>query len=117
MRTSVPLLSVRYQMLSSLAAMAPSVSARPSGLVAITLLVATSTRESVLSPQLGTQMLPNAAAKPAHGSFPTGTTVATLFVLGSSRTMEFRGLFPIQTESGRTVTQSGDPSTGNTASG
>src|SRR5580658_1970653 len=104
MRVRMPLVSVRYQILSSLAAMQPSVSAGPRGMVATTLLVATSTRESVLSPQLGTQILPNAAASPAHGSLPTGTTAATLLVFGSSRVMESLGLFPIQTESGRMVT-------------
>src|ERR1700681_4411535 len=117
MRDKVPFVSVKYQTLSSLAAMAPSVLAGPSGIVATTLFVATSMRDRVLSPQLGTQTLPNPTASPEQGSLPTGMTAATLFVFGSSRAIVFFGLSPIHTESGRIATQSGDPSTGKTASG
>src|SRR5215831_7499044 len=109
--------SVKYQMLSSLAAIPPSVSAGPSGIVATTLFVATSIRESVLSPQFGTQTLPNPAASPEQGSLPTGTVAATLFVFGSILVIAPLGLFEIHTESGRMATQSGAPSTGYTASG
>src|ERR1700674_850245 len=117
MRDRVPFASVKYQMLSSLAAMAPAVSAGPSGIVATTLLVATSMRDRVLSPQFGTQTLPNPTASPEQGSLPTGMTAATLFVFGSNRAIMFFGLSPIHTESGSIATQSGDPSTTKTASG
>src|SRR5207245_8306460 len=112
-----PLGSVRYQMLSSLAAIAPSVSAGPKGIVATTLLVAISTRDRVLSSQFGTHTLPNAPARPEQGKCPTGMVTTTLLVLGSSRVMVFFGLFPLHTESGKMRTQSGLPGTGNTASG
>src|SRR6202007_111203 len=71
MRESFPLGSVTSQTASSLVAMPPSLSAGPAGTVAITALVLMSTREIVLSPQFGTQMLSNPAAKPEQGRLPT----------------------------------------------
>ena len=51
-------------------------------MVAVTLPVFKSTRDSVWSPQLGTQRLPNAAARPEHGRLPTGIVAATVLVVG-----------------------------------
>src|SRR5579871_157746 len=76
-----------------------------------------STRDSDLSPQFGTQMLPNPAASPEQGRRPTVTTATTLLVFGSRRWMLFLGAFETQTASSVTTCQSGVPSTGKTASG
>src|SRR5262245_57490341 len=54
----IPPLSVSSQTLSALVASPPSLCAGPYGRVATTRLVLISTRESVLSVQLGTQILP-----------------------------------------------------------
>ena len=75
-----------------------------------------STRVSVWSAQLGTQRLPNAAASPEQGRLPTGIVAATVFVVGFSRATLSFGLFETQTSSS-TAIQSGEPGTGNTASG
>src|SRR5690242_16628397 len=116
MRAKVPFLSVSIQMLSGLAAMPPSESAIPMGNVAVTLLVLTSTRATVRSPQLGTHRLPKPIAKPEHGLLPVVTTSATLLVFGSSRVTLFFGLFEIHTDSPMAI-QSGAPGTSNSASG
>src|SRR5262249_51385851 len=84
-RERTPFLSVNIQTLSVVVAMPPSLLAGPSGRVATTLLVLMSTRESVLSPQLGTQMLPKPATKPEHGRFPTSIAATTVFVFASRR--------------------------------
>ncbi len=52
------------------------------GIVAVTLPVFRSTLLSVWSPQLGTQRLPNAAARPEHGRLPTGIVAADGVGLG-----------------------------------
>src|SRR6266700_1684983 len=116
MRASVPLLSVTIQMLPAPAAMEPSVLPMAQGMVAVTLPVLRSTRESVWSPQLGTQRLPNPAARPEHGRFPTSIVPAAALVFGFSRTTLSRGLFEIQMSSS-TAIQSGAPGTAKIASG
>src|SRR6185369_5474278 len=82
---STPCGSLSIQILSALAAKPPSLPAGPTGIVATTSFVFTSTRDSVLSVQFGTQMLPKAAVSPEHGHLPTVTAATTLFVTGSSR--------------------------------
>src|SRR5258708_36406518 len=116
MRASVPFLSVNCQTLSGLVAKPPSESAIPIGKVAITLLVFRSTRDTVWSPQFGTQRLSKPIAKPEQGALPTVMVSATLLVFGSMRATLFLGLFEIQTAS-PTAIQSGVPGTSNTASG
>src|SRR5215207_2729801 len=61
MRLSTPFLSDGSHTAFELAVMPPSLSAGPTGIVATTVLVLMSTRETVLSTQFGTQMLPNPA--------------------------------------------------------
>src|SRR5215471_21207830 len=76
-----------------------------------------SIRDTVLSPQFGTHTLPNPAARPEQGFFPTGITAATLLVFGSSRWTVFLGPLETHWASSVVTCQSGEPSTGNTASG
>src|ERR1035438_2285603 len=99
MRASVPFLSVIIQTLSGLTARPPSESPIPIGTVTETLLVFKSTRDSVLSPQFGTQRLSKPMARPEHGALPTVTVSAILFVFGSIRATLFFGLLEIQTAS------------------
>src|SRR4029450_11512828 len=116
-RVSTPFLSVNIQTESVLVAMPPSLSAGPHGRVATTLLVFVSMRDRVLSPQLGTQILPKPATRPEHGCLPTSTTAATVLVFTSRRCTVFFGLLGTQTESSVSTCQSGVPSTGKTAIG
>ena len=81
----MPFLSVSIQTLSELVAIPPSLSAGPYGKEATTRFVLISMRDRVLSPQFGTQMLPNPAANPEHGRLPTSITAATVFVFTSRR--------------------------------
>src|SRR5580765_7906334 len=115
-RASVPLASVRIQMLPAPATMEPSELAMVVWMVAVTAPLLRSTRDSVWSVQLGTQRLPNAAARPEQGRLPTGTVAATGFVVELSLATLSFGLLAIQTSSS-TAIQSGEPGTGNTASG
>src|SRR6202046_5543061 len=117
MRDKTPLASVTIHTASGLAAMPPSLCEGVAAMVAVTSFVLMSTRETVLSPQLGTQMLPKPAARPEHGRRPTVIAASTLLVLGSSRWMVFLGPFETQTASAVITCQSGVPSTGKTASG
>ena len=84
-----PFASVTSQTPSGLAAIPPSLTAGPTGTVAITLFVLVSILDTAFSPlrrlRRWTQTAPNPAARPAQGRFPTVTTAATMFVLGSSR--------------------------------
>src|SRR5882672_4842380 len=86
-------------------------------MVETTVLVFVSTRESVLSMQLGTHMLPNAAVNPEQGRLPTSTVAMTLLVFASSRWTVFFGPLETHTPSSVTTCQSGVPSMGNTATG
>src|SRR5260370_8487353 len=86
------------------------------GKLAVTVLVLRSTRETVLSPQLGTQRLPNPMARPEQGLLPTVTVSATLLVPGSSLETLFLGLLEIQTASPMTC-QSGEPPSSKMTSG
>ena len=61
------------------------------------------------SPQLGTQRLPNPAARPEQGFLPTVNVVAAL-LFGSSRDTAFFGEFDTHT-SLSTAIQSGAPGT------
>src|SRR5262245_14414381 len=81
----IPLPSVSIHTLSVLVASPPSLLAGPYGSVAMTRLDWTSTRDSVLSMQLGTQMLPKPAARPEHGRLPTSIAATTVLVFTSSR--------------------------------
>src|SRR3954451_13006619 len=116
MRASVPLLSVIIQMLPPPATIEPSELPIVMGMVAATAPVFRSSREIVLSPQFGTHRLPNAAARPEQGRLPTGTVAATVFEVGLNRATLSLGLLEIHTSSS-TAIQSGEPGTGNTASG
>src|SRR5262245_10145042 len=118
MRASVPFLSIISQTLPAPAAMPPSESPMVIGTVAVTALVFKSTRASVLSPQFGTQRLPNAAARPEHGCLPAprATVAATVFVFGSNRDTLSFGSFDTHADSS-IASQSGCPPTVNTASG
>src|ERR1035438_3356757 len=91
MRESFPALSVTSQTASSEVAMPPSLSPGPMGMVAETEFVFISTREIVLSSQLGDQMLPKPAARPEQGSLPTALVAALLFVFRFSRWIEYQG--------------------------
>src|SRR4051794_16387754 len=94
----------------------------PSGLPIVVLIVAftsplfRSTRVIVLSPQCGTQSVPNAAARPEQGRAPVAIVAATVFVFGSKRATVPFGAFETHTDSS-TAIQSGEPAYGNTASG
>ncbi len=68
-----------------------------------------SIRASVLSPQLGTHTLPNAAVSPEHGFLPTVIVAAILFVFTSSRWMALIGPFATHSESSVSACQSGVP--------
>src|SRR5437867_4635543 len=81
----MPFASDNIHTLSALAAIPPSLFAGPAKTVATISFVFTPIRDIVLSPQLGTQMLPNPAASPEHGFFPTSIVAATVFVFASSR--------------------------------
>src|SRR5438552_3080111 len=105
----MPVLSVSIHTLSALVASPPSLCAGPYGHVATTLFLLMSTRESVLSVQLGAQMLPKPAARPEHGRFPTSIVAATVFVFTSSLWIVFLGPFATQTESSVRTCQSGVP--------
>src|SRR5262249_56382613 len=96
MRASVPFASVMIQMLSAPATIEPSDSPILLFMVAVTAPLFRSTREIVLSPQLGTHRLPKSAASPEHGSLPT-VVVVTAFDFGSSRDTVFFGSFDTQT--------------------
>ena len=86
MRRSVPSSSEMSQTESPLAVMPPSLSAGPTGSVAMILLVAGSTRASDLgSPQSGTHSVPNAKARQEQGSEGNSIFATTLFVRGSMR--------------------------------
>src|SRR5213075_314885 len=98
-RASVPLASVSIQMLPAPATMEPSEPAMVVWMVAVMVPVLRSTRDSVWSPQLGTQRLPKAAARPEHGREPTGIVAATVLVVALSLATLSFGLFEIQTSS------------------
>ena len=85
MRESFSALSVTSQTASSEAAMPPSLSPGPMGIVAETEFVFMSMRETVLSLQLGDQMLPKPAARPEHGSLPTVMVAVIVLVFKSNR--------------------------------
>src|SRR5438552_1424325 len=74
-------------------------------------------RESVLSPQFGTQTLPKPHASPEHGRLPTSTAVTTVLVFTSRRWTVFFGPLVTQTESSVSTCQSGVPSAEKTAIG
>src|SRR5579871_3005779 len=76
-----------------------------------------SMRETVLSPQLGTQMLPNPAASPEQGRLPTAMTAVTVLVFTSMRWTVFLGAFETHSASSVETCQSGEPSAVKTASG
>src|SRR5450755_161242 len=100
-RESFPALSETSQTASSEVAMPPSLSPGPMGMVAETEFVFMSTRATVLSPQLGDQMLPKPAARPEQGRLPTVTVAAIELVFRSSRWIAFRG--PLATQSASSV--------------
>src|SRR5262249_38242836 len=81
-RASVPLLSVIIQYEPAPIAMPPSLLPIVDGNVAETLPVFRSIRETVLSPQFGTQRLPNPAASPEHGRAPTVMVSRITFFFG-----------------------------------
>src|SRR5215472_13059902 len=83
-RESTPFASVTSHTASGLAAIPPSLCDGGIGSVAVTWLVLTSIRESVLSPQFGTHTLPKPAASPEQGRLPTAIAATTVFVFGSS---------------------------------
>src|SRR5450432_1134271 len=117
MRESTPLASVTSHTASGLAAIPPSLWDGEIGSVAVTWLVLRSMRESVLSPQFGTQMLPNPSASPEHGCLPTAMAATTVLVFGSSRCTMPLGPLATHTASPVMTCQSGAPGTGKTASG
>src|SRR3982751_328939 len=116
MRASVPFASVMIQTLPAPTTIDPSLLAIADGNVAVTAPLFRSTRAIDLSPQFGTQRLPNPAARPEHGPLPTATVAATGLVFGSKRATLSFGRFDTQTDSS-TAIQSGEPGYGNTASG
>src|SRR5258707_432167 len=109
MRERTPLASVTSHTASGLAAIPPSLAAGGMGSVAVTWLVFGSIRESVLSPQLGTQILPNPAASPEQGRLPTKTAATTVLVFGSRRCTVPLGPLVTHTASSVTTCQSGVP--------
>src|SRR5262245_18783981 len=117
MRETTPLGSLTTHTLPPPTAIPPSLAAGPTGIVASSSLVTIDTREMVLSPQFGTQMLSNPAAKPEHGRLPTVIAFTTVLVFGSSRCSVPLGPFDTHTASSVTTCQSGTPSTGNTPTG
>src|SRR5262245_17198395 len=117
MRETTPLGSLTTHTVPPPTAIPPSLAAGPTGIVATTSLVAIETREIVLSPQFGTQMLSNPAASPEHGRLPTVIVFTTVLLFGSSRCSVPLGPFDTHTASSVTTCQSGTPSTGNTATG
>src|SRR5712691_7369668 len=115
-RASVPFASVISQMLPAPATIDPSELPIVVRIVAVTAPVLTSIRDSVLSPQFGTQTLPNATARPEQGRLPVVMVAATVFVFGSSfATLSF-GAFDTHAASSM-ASQSGIPGYGKTASG
>ena len=100
-------MSVRIQKLPAPIATPPSESAMVMGNVACGLPSLRSSRVIVESPQLGTQTLPNPAASPEHGCFPTANGVMAL-LFGSSRPTVFFGEFETQTSLSIAI-QSGAP--------
>src|SRR5580698_1770715 len=83
MRESVVLLSVKAQILSALAAIDGATLPVPTGNFLVTLPVLVSTRESVLSPQVGTQRLVKAEMPPPHGLLIPAMGSVSLFALAS----------------------------------
>jgi len=116
MRASVPCASIMIQKLPAPTAMPPSLLPIVSGNVAVTLPDLRSIRETLLSPQVGTQTDPKPAARPEHGLAPTAMLSTILLVAGSIRVTLFLGEFEIQRCSS-TAIQSGAPGMSNTASG
>src|SRR5258707_13838908 len=103
------------QMLPAPATIDPSELPIVGRMVAVTAPVLTSTRDSVLSPQLGTQTLPNATARPEQGPLPVATGVPIAFVCGSIfATLPF-GAFDTHAAAS-IASQSGVPGHGKTAS-
>jgi hypothetical protein len=88
-RLSVPFLSVTIQIRSPLTVIPPSGPVGPSGSVAMTLFLSTSTRTSEgFLPHSGTQRLPNPVARPEHASPDKLTFETILLVAGSIRRTE-----------------------------
>src|SRR4051794_26111609 len=118
MRASVPLASVMIQTLSAPVTIDPSDSPIPIFIVAAIAAVFRSTREIVLSPQLGTHRLPKSATRPEHGSLPT-VIVVTALDFGSSRDTVFFGSLETHAVAltGSMASQSGLPGTSYMASG
>src|SRR5215471_682788 len=112
MRARVPFASVTIQTLSAPATIEPSDSPIPIFIVAAIAALFRSTREIVLSPQLGTHRLPKSAARPEHGCLPT-VIVVTAFDAGSSRDTVFFGSLDTQVMllTGSIASQSGWPGT------
>src|SRR3954470_14741126 len=79
-RASVPCASVISQMLPAPATIDPSELPIVVLIVAFTSPLFRSTRVIVLSPQCGTQSVPNAAARPEQGRAPVAIVAATVFV-------------------------------------
>jgi hypothetical protein len=88
------------QTLPAPVAMPPSESPIVMGIVAVIAPLLTSTRMSVLSPQLGTQRLPKPAARPEQGRLPlpSATVAATLLDAASKRETLSLGSFETQTD-------------------
>src|SRR5438093_239145 len=97
-------------------AMSPPPPGTPTSIVAATLFVFGSMRDTVPSPQFGTQTLPNATARPEQGRLPVAMGVPIVFVFGSSFARLSFGAFDTHAASS-IASQSGVPGYGKTASG
>src|SRR5450432_681516 len=109
-RRSVPLASEMIQREYSLAVMPPSLSAGPTGSVAVILLVAGSTRANVAGwPQSGTQRELNANARPEQGSDGNSILATRVLVRGSMRWTDFSLSLVTQTAFSEMASHSGSP--------
>src|SRR5450755_3512825 len=94
----------------SLAVMPPSLSAGPTGSVAVILLVAGSTRARLAGwPQRGTQRELNANARPEQGSDGNSILATRVLVRGSMRWTDFSLSLVTQTAFSEMASQSGSP--------
>src|SRR5262245_55308927 len=116
MRDRVPFASVIIQTLPAPVVRPPSSFPIVSFSVAEILPVPRSRRETLGSPQLGTQRLPKPAARPEQGALPTGIVATIALAFGSIRVTLFFCSFETQTCSSIAI-QSGMPGMLKTCSG
>ena len=94
----------------------PSLLPIVNGNVAVTLPVLRSIRDTLGSPQFGTQRLPKPTVNPEHGFLPTAIVSTILLAFGSMRVTVCLGEFETQ-KCSSIACQSGTPGTSKTLSG